>query len=148
MLLHSWPVFVLISNSGRNVNCTSNWRLYLNFFLHCIASNLAVKAAIYHAVNLYFLLVLTKRNFIAKKCRWQNKRINIWARYAILWSSNTPTWIVYSLLFFLLFFCCAFDLYLMSLSSMIRIWVAGDRCKWRAYFGNKMSWPRLEPQIF
>ena len=36
--------------------------------------------------------------------------------------------------------------YLTGLSSMMLIWAAGARCKWRAYLHNRMSWQRLEPR--
>ena len=36
--------------------------------------------------------------------------------------------------------------YLTGLSSMMLIWAAGARCKWRAHLHNRMSWQRLEPR--
>ena len=44
-------------------------------------------------------------------------------------------------------FVLHFTPYLTGLSSMMLIWAAGDRCKWRAHFHNRMLWQRLEPQI-
>ena len=39
-----------------------------------------------------------------------------------------------------------FDLGLVGLSSMMLIWAAGARCKWRAHLHNRMWWQRFEPQ--
>ena len=36
--------------------------------------------------------------------------------------------------------------YLTSLSSIMLIWAAGARCKWRAHLHNRISWQKLKPQ--
>ena len=38
-----------------------------------------------------------------------------------------------------MFVCCAFASYLTGLSSMMLIWTEKARCKWRAYFHNRIS---------
>ena len=38
--------------------------------------------------------------------------------------------------------------YLTGLSSMMLIWAAGARCKWRAHLHNRVPWQRLELQTF
>ena len=38
------------------------------------------------------------------------------------------------------------NLYLTGLSSMMLIWTAEARCKWRAHLHNRMRWQRLELQ--
>ena len=45
-------------------------------------------------------------------------------------------------------FCCASAPYLTGLSSMMLIWAAGNRCKWRAHLHSRVTWQRFEPQTF
>ena len=58
------------------------------------------------------------------------------------------TLIAYKLdyLFFFCYFCCAFAPYLTGLSSIMLIWAAGARCKWRVHLYNRVPWQRLELQ--
>ena len=63
----------------------------------------------------------------------------IWDRVNLQWKFHLAR--VHSLLLmFVCYFCCAFVPYLTSLGSMMLIWAAETRCKWRAHLHNRMSW--------
>ena len=44
----------------------------------------------------------------------------------------------------LFWFCCAFAPHLAGLGSMMLIWAAGAKCKWRSHLHNRMSWQSLK----
>ena len=75
----------------------------------------------------------------------------VWALKVPCWITKnrknvtiTINWRVASPICF--FFAVHFAPYLTDLCSMMLIWAAGARCKWRAHIHNRMPWQRLEPQ--
>ena len=92
-----------------------------------------------------------KIKYSIKQCGYMYKTL-MWFLYNMKFKIFNFIWYAHFVGFFLLqanlFVVSAvhFSPYLMGLSTMMLIWAAGARCKWRAHLHNRMPRQRLEPQ--
>ena len=88
-------------------------------------------------------LALNNKNY-NKNNNKKSTTLHIYILIKVLLISVYWLWTGGSLLLFVS--AVHFAPYLIGLSSMMLIWAAEARCKWRAHLHNRMLWQRLEPQ--
>ena len=73
-----------------------------------------------------------------------NTTIDFAFKHTMLLTFELRWW--HSSLICLFFSAMHFATYLTGLSSLMLIWAAGARCKWRVPLHNRMPWQRLKPR--